>query len=80
MTGAILQGCCKVSLLLTASLYWLLGTSVREKGPLNCHCQPLSLCQVGLDQRSRRRIALVQQRKLRRMDSKPSGKAYKGCM
>src|SRR5215831_10437221 len=37
-----------------SALYWLLGTSVRENGPLSCHCQPLSLGQVGLGQRSRR--------------------------
>ena len=29
-------------------LYWLLSTSVREKGPLGCHCEPLSFCQVGV--------------------------------
>ena len=28
-----------------AYLYWLLSTSVREKGPLGCHRQPLSICQ-----------------------------------
>ncbi len=26
-------------------LYWLYSTSVQERGPLDCHRQPLSFCQ-----------------------------------
>src|SRR5215472_5966676 len=61
-------------------LYWLLGTSVGERGPLGSHRQPLSHCQVGLSHRSRRGIVLVHKRKRWCRDSKPSGKAYHGSM
>jgi hypothetical protein len=61
-------------------LYWLLSTSVRERGPLGFHRHPLSLCQVGLSHRSRKGIVLVHERKHRCMDSRPSGKAYHSSM
>ena len=37
-------------------LYWLLSTSVREKGPLGFHRQSLSLDQVGLSYRNCRGV------------------------
>src|SRR6266487_4030230 len=61
-------------------LYWLLSTSVRERGSLGCHHQPLSLCQLELSHRKSRGIVLVHQRKHWGRDSKPSGKASKSSM
>ena len=61
-------------------LYWLLRTSVRERGTLGFHHPPLSRCQVGLSHQSRRGMVLVHKGKHGRMGSKPSGKACKGSM
>jgi hypothetical protein len=60
-------------------LYWLLSTSVGEKGSLGFHRQHLSLGQVGLSYRNCKGIVLVHQRTHRGRDSKPSGKTCTGC-
>jgi hypothetical protein len=62
------------------SLYWLLRTSVRERDALGLRHPPLSLFQVVLSHRSRRKMFLMHKRKQACVCSKPSGKACKGCM
>src|SRR5947209_14394803 len=61
-------------------LYWLLRTSVRERDALGLRHPPLSLFQVVLSHRSRRKMFLMHKRKQACVCSKPSGKACKGCM
>ena len=59
-------------------LYWLLGSSVRERGPLDFHCSHLSGCQVGLSQRNCRGRVLIYQRNHACLGSGSGGQACKG--
>jgi len=55
------------------ALYWLLGTSVRERGPLGFHRSPLFSGQGDLSHRNCREIVLMDQRKQACMGSRLSG-------
>ena len=59
-------------------LYWLLSTSVRERGPLGFHRHPLSLYQVCLSHRKSRGMVSCTREYRGGMGNRPSGKAYKG--
>jgi hypothetical protein len=56
-------------------LYWLLRTSVRERGPLGFHRSPLFRGQEDLSHRNCREIVLMDQRKQACMGSRLSGEA-----
>jgi hypothetical protein len=61
-------------------VYWLLRTSVRERGPLGFHRPPLFRGQVALSHRNCGGMVLMDQRKQVWLGSRPSGKACTGCM
>src|SRR5215831_3551302 len=72
------RGGCRMARYHYRPLYWLLGTSVRERESLGIHRPLLSGGPMELSHQWRREIVLIHKRKHGGLGSKPSGKACTG--